>query len=79
MNHHEHAGHNHHEHAGHEHHDHGGHDHGAHGSHDHAAHGGHDHSHHGADFRRLFWISLALTIPTLVFSHGLQEIGRAHV
>ena len=50
-----------HEHAGHEH---AGHDHG----------GGHDHAHHHADFRRLFWISLILTVPTLVFSMGLQEI-----
>ena len=40
--------------------------------HDHAA---HDHSAHdpGA-FRRKFWLSLPLTIPTLVFSHGLQDI-----
>lgn len=73
MNHHDH---HHDDHAGH---DHAGHDHSAHaghvhGAHDHAGHGGHDHSHHGADFRRLFWISLVLTIPTLVFSHGLQEI-----
>ncbi|MGV3713457.1 heavy metal translocating P-type ATPase [Pseudolysinimonas sp.] len=53
--------------------DHG--DHGDHGGDDHAAHdGGHDHAHHHADFRRLFWISLGLTIPTLVFSQGLQEI-----
>jgi Cu2+-exporting ATPase len=43
--------------------DHGGHD-----------HGGHDHSHHHANFRLLFWICLGLTIPTLVFSTGLQEI-----
>ncbi len=39
--------------------------------HDHAA---HDHSHHHANFRLLFWICLALTIPTLVFSTGLQDI-----
>src|SRR5690606_5951062 len=38
--------------------------------HDHA-----DHSHHDPGmFRRKFWLSLVLTIPTLVFSHGLQEI-----
>jgi P-type Cu2+ transporter len=57
------------------HHDHGG---GDHASHDHPAaahdHGGHDHSHHHANFRVLFWISLGLTVPTLVFSTGLQEI-----
>jgi P-type Cu2+ transporter len=42
--------------------------------HDH--HGGHgDHSHHDpAQFRRKFWLSLLLTIPTLVFSEGLQDI-----
>jgi len=39
----------------------------------HAGHG--DHSHHDpAQFRRKFWLSLVLTIPTLVFSHGLQDI-----
>jgi P-type Cu2+ transporter len=38
-----------------------------------AGHG--DHSHHDpAQFKRKFWLSLALTVPTLVFSHGLQEI-----
>jgi Cu2+-exporting ATPase len=44
--------------------------------HDHAGHEGHgDHSHHDpAQFRRKFWLSLVLTIPTLVFSHGLQDI-----
>ncbi|RQP11593.1 MAG: heavy metal translocating P-type ATPase [Microbacteriaceae bacterium] len=81
----EHHGHTeHHEHAGHEHHgagfdtppaaatqpavahDHAAHDHGV---HDHAAHG-----HDPLRFRRLFWISLALTIPTVVFSTGLQDI-----
>jgi len=56
-------------------HDHAGHD--AHADHSgHDAHSGHgDHSHHDpAQFRRKFWLSLALTIPTLVFSHGLQQI-----
>jgi len=43
--------------------------------HDHA----HDHAHSGHSdhvgmFRRLFWVSLVLTIPTLVFSTGLQDI-----
>ncbi|MCU1469940.1 MAG: heavy metal translocating P-type ATPase [Glaciihabitans sp.] len=53
-----HAGHD--EHAGHELHD---------------EHTGHDHSHHDpGQFRRKFWVSLALTIPTLVFSGGLQGI-----
>jgi len=45
-----------------------GHD--AHGGHDHSGHAGHD----PAIFRRKFWLTLVLTIPTLVFSHGLQEI-----
>src|SRR5690606_6048269 len=41
-------------------------------AHDHSA---HDHSAHDpAQFRRKFWLSLVLTIPTLVFSHGLQDI-----
>ena len=80
---HDHAAHDHsaHEHAAHEHaaHDHAGdehagHDHGAHG---HAAHhhGGHDHSAHDpAQFKAKFWWSLALTVPTMVFSTGLQDI-----
>jgi Cu2+-exporting ATPase len=45
---------------------------GGHGSHD-GAHGGHDH--HAmmvADFRRRFWISLAVTIPILALSPMLQ-------
>ena len=53
-----------------------------HGAHDHAAHeqgahdqGAHEHSAHDpARFKRLFWITLVLTIPTLVFSTGLQDI-----
>jgi Cu2+-exporting ATPase len=68
---HEHGGHEHHEHhpvstgSTTDSHEHGGHDHGGHG----------DHSHHDpAIFRRLFWVNLALTIPTLVFSTGLQDI-----
>ncbi|MHA7986938.1 heavy metal translocating P-type ATPase [Rathayibacter sp. CAU 1779] len=55
-------------------HDHSAHDHSAHdhGTHDHSA---HDHSAHDpAQFRRTFWWSLALTIPTMVFSTGLQDI-----
>ncbi|CAN5240200.1 heavy metal translocating P-type ATPase [soil metagenome] len=59
-------------------------DHSMHEMHDHAtaeheahdAHAGHgDHSAHDpAQFRRKFWLSLVLTIPTLVFSTGLQDI-----
>ena len=47
-----------------------------HGDHSHDGHGeGHDHSHHDPGmFKRKFWLSLVLTIPTLVFSHGLQDI-----
>lgn len=41
-----------------------------HGTHD--AHGGHDD--HVAMFRRRFWVSLILSVPTLVFSTGLQDI-----
>jgi len=49
------------------------HDHSAHGEHD--SHGGHDmHGMHHGNFKRLFWINLILTIPTLVFSMGLQDI-----
>ncbi|WP_460569499.1 heavy metal translocating P-type ATPase [Humibacter soli] len=77
---HTHAGHDHdhdaheqmtHEHAehGHEAHDHGAHEHAGHD------HGGHDHSAHDpAQFRRKFWWSLVLTVPSMVFSTGLQDI-----
>ena len=41
----------------------------------HEHHDMHDHSAHDpAQFRRKFWLSLILTIPTLVFSEGLQDI-----
>jgi Cu2+-exporting ATPase len=40
---------------------------------DHGSQGGHA-AHDPAVFRRKFWVSLALTIPTLVFSRGLQGI-----
>ncbi|CAN5212013.1 heavy metal translocating P-type ATPase [soil metagenome] len=57
-------------------HDHAAMDHGAH-EHDHE-HGDHDHSDHAHHdphiFRRLFWVNLALAVPTLVFSPGLQDI-----
>lgn len=75
----DHGAHDHGDHHAHEHHAHD-HDaqehHGDHGHHDHTGHGDH-HAHHGHDparFRRLFWLNLALTVPTLVFSTGLQEI-----
>ena len=61
--------------------DHTGHDH---SSHDHSEHQGehghesHDHASHHAmmikDFRKRFWISLALTLPILVISPMIQEI-----
>jgi len=56
--------------------DHSQHDHSHHDEHHEHDHGGHgDHSAHDpAIFRRKFWLSLILTIPTLVFSQGLQEI-----
>jgi len=37
------------------------------------AHSSSAHMHHG-NFQRLFWICLVLTVPTLVFSTGLQDI-----
>ena len=40
---------------------------------DHTAHPDHS-AHDPAIFRRKFWLSFALTIPTLVFSVGLQDI-----
>ena len=37
--------------------------------------GGHvGHSDHAALFRRRFWLSLALTIPVVVYSHMLMEL-----
>jgi Cu2+-exporting ATPase len=51
----------------HAHHDHAAHDHAEHG------HAGHDHGDHAALFRRKFWISLLLTIPTVVYSGMVQE------
>src|SRR6185312_8894021 len=49
--------------------------HAGHDMHGHDAHAGHDHSAHDpAMFKRKFWLSLVLTIPTLVFSRGLQDI-----
>jgi P-type Cu2+ transporter len=40
----------------------------------HASHGGHDHAAMIADFRRRFWVSLALTVPILLLSPLIQEI-----
>ena len=60
--------------ADHEHHDHSAHaGHDQHSAHDHQGHGDHS-AHDPAIFRRKFWLSLALTVPTLVFSTGLQDI-----
>ena len=64
--HHEHA---HHEHAGHEH---AGHEHAHHG---HGGHGGHgDHSDHVGQFRRLFWIMLALGLPVVAFNTMFADL-----
>ena len=41
---------------------------------DHASHGGHDHAARIADFRRRFWVSLALTVPILLLSPLIQEL-----
>lgn len=62
--HHNHEGHNH---AGHEHHDSGGYEHGAHNHHDH-------HAMMVRDFRKRFWISLALTVPVLLLSPMIQQL-----
>lgn len=67
-----------HKHGSHQNHD----DHDNHGSHDdhggHDGHGGHDHSQHHAmmikDFRKRFWISLAISIPILVLSPMVQGL-----
>ena len=40
---------------------------------DHAGDGGHDHEVMIADFRRRFWVSLALTIPILLLSRMIQR------
>ena len=62
--HHNHEGHNH---AGHEYHDSGGYEHGAHNHHDH-------HAMMVRDFRKRFWISLALTVPVLLLSPMIQQL-----
>ena len=68
--------------AHHGHRSHAGHDHASHGTHTaHAAHAGHAahghdaHTDHSvASFRDRFWISLLLTLPTVVFGHMLAEL-----
>ncbi|MFO7696458.1 MAG: hypothetical protein R6X16_04795 [Anaerolineae bacterium] len=46
-----------------------------HGNGEGANHGAHDHHvHMVADFRRRFWISLALTVPILALSSGLWDM-----
>ncbi|MHA4854906.1 copper-translocating P-type ATPase [Rhodococcus sp. MSC1_016] len=49
-------------------HDHGGHDHGS-GRDKHKGHGA-----HGEVFRRKFWVSLALSIPVVIFSHMVADL-----
>ncbi|WP_010665180.1 copper-translocating P-type ATPase [Marinilabilia salmonicolor] len=72
---HQHKDHSKHNHDGHNHQHHQG-DHNGHG--DHEGHGGHDHSQHHAmmikDFRKRFWISLALSIPILILSPMIQGL-----
>ena len=47
--------------------------HGGHGGHE--GHEGHEgHGDHAAMFRRKFWLSLALTIPVVLYSHMLMEL-----
>ena len=54
-------------------HDHGSHEHSGHDMH--AGHEGHDHSHHDPGmFKKQFWMALALTLPTMVFSHSVQML-----
>ena len=45
--------------------------HSGHGGHDHHGHGGH--GNHADQFRRLFWVSLILSIPVVFFSHMIQD------
>ena len=80
--HHGHEGHGENTHAGHHdgHPDHGEHEHDSHHTgHDHSGHGhgghsGHDHSSHVAQYRRLFWIMLALSIPVVAFNSMFAEL-----
>lgn len=45
-------------------------------SHDHAAHAGHDkhEGHSPAIFKQKFWLTLALTIPVVLYSHTIQQL-----
>ena len=36
--------------------------------------GGHDHADHAEMFRKKFWLSLVLTLPTVVYSHMFQDM-----
>lgn len=80
--HHGHEGHGENTHAGHHdgHPDHGEHEHDSHHTgHDHSGHGhgghsGHDHSSHVAQYRRLFWIMLVLSIPVVAFNSMFAEL-----
>jgi P-type Cu2+ transporter len=59
----------------------GEHEHGAHSDHDaHGDHGGHDkHAGHSVEmFRDKFWLSLLLTIPTVLWGHMLPELTGWH-
>src|SRR5690625_4480335 len=85
----EHQGHGHHDHHGHSshdnHHGHNGHEHhGGHDDHsDHAGHGGHGghagHGDHVGQFRRLFWIMLALAIPVVGFNEMFAHLVGYHL
>ncbi len=66
-----HTAHAHGSHADHENHKHGG-QHGAHGS----TAGGHDHEGMIADYRKRFWVSLALTVPILALAPMIQGFLR---
>ncbi len=63
------------EHKAHEHHKHEAHEN---KGHNHGGHNGHSHHDHHAmmvrDFRKRFWISLALTVPILLLSPMVQEV-----
>lgn len=67
---HDHSAHDHSNHQMVEHENHSAHDHSA---HDHSGHSGHEH-HDPKSFKNLFWISLVLTIPTVIYSHTVQEL-----
>ncbi|WP_246465175.1 heavy metal translocating P-type ATPase [Ruania alkalisoli] len=67
----EHSGHRHHQQqSGHDHHERS--DHHQQGGHDHQAH--HEHGDHVAQFRRLFWIMLALAVPTVALSPAFGHL-----